>query len=352
MENYSIGGIQQLGIGVPDVQAIWKWYRQVFGTDIRMFEEAAEAPLMIPYTGGQVHSRTATLAVNLNGGGGFEIWQFTSRNTEKASFDILLGDTGIYAGRIKSRDISATYREFRDKKVTILGEICGNPAGVEHFFIQDPNGNIFDIVPATDWFSNTGSLTGNAAGAMIGVSDIEKALKLYSNVLGYDNVLYDKQGVFEDLKGLPGGAGQFRRVLLGRNKPMMGPFSNVFGESHIELVQALDRTPRKIFENRFWGDWGFIHLCFDIVGMDALKKQCEAHGFPFTVDSADSFNMGEAAGRFSYVEDPDGALIEFVETHKIPLIKKIGWYKNLKGRGAKPLPDWMLKTIRFNRVKD
>lgn len=352
MSNYSIGGIQQLGVGVPDVQKIWKWYRHVFGTDIRMFEEAAEAPLMTPYTGGKVHSRTATLAVNLNGGGGFEIWQFTSRNTEKAEFEIQLGDLGIYAGRIKTRNVSATYREFVDKGVEILGDIAANPAGLEHFFIKDPNGNIFDIVPGEEWFANTGYLCGNVSGAMIGVSNIENARKLYSDVLGYNKVVYDETAVFHDLKGLPSGDGTFRRVLLGRTQPMKGPFSNVFGESYIELIQAADRTPRKIFENRFWGDWGFIHLCFDIVGMDGLKKKCEEAGFPFTVDSASSFNMGEAAGHFSYVEDPDGALIEFVETHKIPLIKKIGWYKNLKGREAKPLPNWMLKTIRFNRVKD
>lgn len=99
-----ICGIQQLGIGVPNVQEIWKWYRKFFGIDIRIFEEAAEAPLMTRYTGDTVHSRTATLAMSMEGGGGFEIWQFTSRNTEKANFDIQLGDYGLYIGRIKSRD--------------------------------------------------------------------------------------------------------------------------------------------------------------------------------------------------------------------------------------------------------
>lgn len=55
--------------------------------------------------------------------------------------------------------------------------------------------------------------------------------------------------------------------------------------------------------------------------MDALKQECEDAGFPFTVDSADSFDMGEAAGRFTYIDDPDGTWIEFVETHKVPIAK-------------------------------
>ena len=61
---------------------------------------------------------------------------------------------------------------------------------------------------------------------------------------------------------------------------------------------------------------------------------------------------GEAGGRFSYIEDPDGAWIEFVETHKVPVIKKLGWYINLKNRPVgKFLPTWMLKAMAFNRVK-
>ena len=63
--------------------------------------------------------------------------------------------------------------------------------------------------------------------------------------------------------------------------------------------------------------------------------------------------MGEDAGHFSYIEDPDGTLIEFVEAHKLPIFKKWGLFINLKKRKhKKPLPDWMLKTMSFNRVRD
>ncbi len=348
-----ISGIQQIGIGVPDVQEIWKWYRKFFGNDVRIFEEAAEAPLMTPYTGGKVQSRTATLAINLQGGGGFEIWQYTSRNTEKADFDILLGDLGIYVTRIKSRDVEATYRFYRQEGVNSCGELAKDPLGRPHFFLKDPNGNLFEIVEGEDWFSNTGKLCGGAAGAMLGVSDIEKSKKLYSDILGYNRVEYDETGVFADFAGLPGGQQKVRRVLLARSEAHKGPFSKLLGSGKIELVQTLDRNPRKIFENRYWGDWGFIHLCFDIKGMDELEKECEAAGFPFTVNSKNSFDMGQAAGQFSYIEDPDGTLIEFVETHKLPILKKLGLYLDLRKKDReKPLPNWILKALRFNRVKN
>ena len=106
------------------------------------------------------------------------------------------------------------------------------------------------------------------------------------------------------------------------------------------------------------GDLGFIHLCFDVLGMKALKEECNREGFPFTVDSdvhpqGKPFDMGEAAGHFAYVEDPDGTLIEFVETHKLPVSEKLGWYINLRKRNPeKPLANWILKALKYNRIKD
>ena len=83
------------------------------------------------------------------------------------------------------------------------------------------------------------------------------------------------------------------------------------------------------------------------------EEELKAAGFPFTVNSASSFDMGEASGQFTYVEDPDGTWVEFVETHKIPISQKLNWYLDTRKRpAAKALPKWMLKMLRFNRVKD
>jgi len=208
------------------------------------------------------------------------------------------------------------------------------------------------VVPSNDWFLKVPTPTGGIEGAIIGVSDIEKSRSVYSDILGYDEVVYDQEDSFSDLKDLEGGKNKYRRVLLKHTKPRKGPFSQMLGSSVLELVEVKDRTPKKIFDGRFWGDLGFIHLCFDIIGMREMRVLCESKGFKFTVDSSESFDMGEAAGHFSYIEDPDGTLIEFVETHKIPILKKIGWYLDLTTRSPeKPLPKWMLRSLKFNRVK-
>ena len=348
----NICGIQQIGIGIPDLKVAWEWYRKHFGMDIPIFQESAEAALMTKYTGKKVHSRNAVLAINLQGGAGMELWQFTSRNTEASKFDIQLGDYGIFCTRIKCHNVKKTHEHYKKQGLDILGKINHDPAGNEHFFIRDPYGMIYQIMKGNDWFGKGKHLTGGISGCTIGVSDIDKSLKLYRDVLDFDEIVYDKKGIFNDFEALPNGTGETRRVLLKRSKKSTGSFSELLGANYIELVQALNREPKKIFENRFWGDQGFIHLCFDVQNMNSLRDECKANGFPFTVDSANSFDMGEASGHFSYIEDPDGTLIEFVETTKIPIIKKIGWYLDVKKRDRqKALPKWMLNMLSLSRIK-
>lgn len=351
-----ISGIQQIGIGVRDFGEAWKWYIPNFGMDIRMFEEKATAEYMLPHTDGKTWERHACLTMNIMGGGGFEIWQHTQRTPLAPTFDLQLGDLGIMAGKIKSNNVKAAYDHLKD--ANRLTEIVKDPTGRETFFLKDPYDNIWQVVEEHSIFMNKRKPTGGSFGVTIGTTQPEKAMELYSGILDYDRVVYDIEGTFDDFKGLPGGEGKFRRILLQHSEVRLGPFSRFFGPTEIELVQALDRTPEKIFRDRIWGDLGFIHICFDILNMKVLKEECADKGYPFTVDSdihpsGKPFDMGEAAGHFAYVEDPDGTLIEFVETHKIPITKRFGWYMNLWKRRdvTKPLPDWMMKMLRYMKVK-
>lgn len=349
----TISGIQQCGIGVVNAKEAWKWYRRQFGMDINVFEDTSVAKLMLPHTNGKPRERYAALAMNMEGGGGFEIWQHTGFVPQKPKFEVLLGDYGIFVAKIKSRDVERAFNEHQQRGLDLMSELCQDPSGNSHYFIRDPYGNIFQVVQESISYKHQKSLTGGIYGAIIGVSDVEKALEVYSDILGYEEVVYDKEDVFTDFDGLPGGNQKCRRVLLKHRKERTGPFSKLLGPTQIELVQVFERQAIQIFKDRIWGELGFIHLCFDIIGMSDLRKECADKGFAFTVDSADSFDMGVAAGHFSYIEDPDGTLIEFVETHKLPILKKLGWYMNLKGRNPKKsLPNWMINTMAFNRIKD
>ena len=85
---------------------------------------------------------------------------------------------------------------IRRTGLLFLQQSSADPSGKMTFFMKDPYGNIFQLVEATDWFRNEKKNTGGSYGAVIGVSDIEKSRVVYSDILGYDEVIYDKTGYF------------------------------------------------------------------------------------------------------------------------------------------------------------
>lgn len=347
--SYSISGIQQLGIGLSSLKEGWHFYKEHFGMNIPLFNDEAEAKLMTPYTGGEVHKRQAILALHTQGGGGFELWQFKSRKPQKSKDDLLLGDLGINAGKIKVLDIEKCHKSLLDNGLNV-SDIHETPCGQHNFYLLDSFKNIFEFITFEDWFKKGNQNNGGVCGAVIGCSNIENSLKVYQDILGFTEVIFDTTSIFPEFEFLLNGGKKFRRVKLKHPQPKKGAFGNFLGDTELELIQAIDYEGKKIYQDRFWGDVGFIHLCFDVVNMDKLKEKAEKNGHPFTVDSAESFDMGDAQGHFSYIEDPDGTLIEFVETYKVPVLKKLGWFVNLSNRDrSKNLPNWLMSALALNK---
>lgn len=348
MKAYTISAIQQIGVGTSGFRKSWDWYIDMFGFDVKILEDDTVAERMLPYTGGKAQKRHACIAVNLQGGGGLEIWQYSERKPVDASFAISVGDTGVFAAKVKCRDVKKFHKELT-AKWDKCSDISEDPSGTPCFYVEDLFGNLFQIVQKDDVFIEDHKLCGGIAGALIGVTDMERSLAFYKDVLGYDEMIFDSTGSFDDWSSLPGGPEKYRRVLLERSSALQGAFSGLLGRNVLELVQPLDRKPRRIYEGRFWGDPGFIQICYDVTGMDALGEFCRSKGHPFTVDSCpngERFDMGEASGRFTYIEDPDGTLIEFVETHKVPVIGKLGLYIDMdKRKNDKPLPKFLFRMM-------
>jgi catechol 2,3-dioxygenase-like lactoylglutathione lyase family enzyme len=352
MANRMIYGIQQIGVGVSNADEAFKWYATRLGSDVPVFDDKHTATYMAPYMGGTAHQKRAILAMNMQGGGGYEIWQYLDREPSKSLREFNLGDLGINIAKVKSKDILRSYHRLDKQKADILSGIVADPGSKKCFYLRDPYENIIQVSEYTSWYADNSLDIGGIFGCTIGVTDIDKSLKLYRDILGYDKIIYDMCDHFPDLYTLPRGSARFRRILLGHQNNRTGGFSRLFGESQIELIQVLDSQPEKVFQNRFWGDLGFIHLCFDVGDLAGFVSELREKGFPFRVLSEESFNMGDANGRWGYFEDPDGTLIEFVETFKIPLIRKLRWNINLKRRDpSRPLPDWLIKSLSIKRVK-
>jgi len=353
MQEKIINGIQQIGVGVDDVSKAFEWYGTNLGADICVFDDSNVATYMAQYMGGEPHKKRAIFALNLQGGSGFELWQYLDRQPSFPETEPQLGDFGIFAAKLKSRNIKQSFERLKSKNVQIISEIINEPDEKKGFYIKDLWNNTLQIKESDDWFQNGKTDIGGVFGCTIGVSNIENSKKLYSDILGYNQIIFDETGSFEDLKSLPNGSGKFRRILLTHKEERTGGFSPMFKSSQIELIQSLDNfKPKKLFANRFWGDIGYIHICFDIHNIKVLMQECSDAGFPFRVKSSETFDMGDTNGGWGYLEDSDGTLIEFVETHRVPLIKKLNLAINMRKRDPrKPLPNWLIKGLGLKRVK-
>lgn len=350
-----INGIQHVGVGVPDHASSWQWYRKFLGMDIALFNGEQEAPLMEIYTKGEIINKRAAMILNLQGGCAMEVVSPVSFTGTDADIDFELGDLGIFISQVKAPDVKQAYDWFTDQGANVLGKITQMPTGGDTFFVKDPNGLVFQIVPGSHWYTKPRHVTGGPVGVTIGVSDIDTSLKLYADILGYDKIIFDKTGVFEDWQeNIAGGGKTFRRVILTQSDKPGGGFAKVTADTYIELAQAMDFTPRKIYHDRMWGDTGFVHLGFDVRGMKAIGEDLASKGFGFTCDTNDTLDMGGTTRvHCTYIEDPDGTLIEMIEVYKIPIIEKMGVFLNVESRDPqKPLPDFMLKSLRFSRIKD
>ena len=195
-----INGIQQLGVGVTDIEEAWNWYRRFFSMDILMFDEEAVAELMLAHTDGKPRKRHAILALNHEGGGGFEIWKHTGKNPTPIDFEIQLGDLGINIGVLKCQNSEIAYQQYAAAGLNILGEITLDPNGNKHFFLKDIYNNIWEIKEHSEVFKKEKAVNGGVFGSIIGVSSIEESLVVYRDILGYNEVVYDQTGIFNDYK--------------------------------------------------------------------------------------------------------------------------------------------------------
>lgn len=351
--SYRINGFQHIGVAVQDMDASLRFYRKYFGLDIPFFDSVAAAPLMLSHTKNEVITKRASMILNLHGGCAMEVIRATSFEPTGVKFDAAIGDLGIFITQVKCPDVAAAHSFCTQEPETNPTSIRKMPNGTPTFFVQDPDGNWFQYVEGGEWYITPKHISGGVSGCVIGVTDMERSLELYSGILGFDKVELDQEGTFNEWEGLPGGSERYRRVILKQSAPPAGGFSKISATTYIELVQPLDRKPRMLFEDRIWADLGFVHLGLDVIGMKELGEALAQKGFGFRCDSNDALDMGNTKVHCTYIDDPDETWIEMIEVHKVPIIEKWGIYLNVaKKNPEKPLPDMMLKALRFSRIKD
>lgn len=348
-----IHGLQHIGIGFKDLSKAWNFYRDVLGFDVPLSKSRRIADRMGKLTGGP-QERSVVIALNLLGGALVEIFQFLSKDPLDAP-DFNWGDLGILSIALKVRDIEKGYTQLKDRGISIVNPPRSLDVLPREMFFYDTEGNLLSLVQMPDIEFSLIGKNSNIGGILfptIGVSDMEKSLRFYRDILGFNTVIYDYTGKDERLNSIPGAGGDQRRVLLKQNKKPTSLFSFYLRGGMIELVHVKGGRHIHRYSGRGWGDRGIMELCLDVNDIKATYEELINKGAePVIKANTDKFDMGGGSSAFfAYVGDPDGTWIELAEITSFPIWGSLKF--DLKNRPKdKPLSPFLLKFLKFARQK-
>lgn len=296
-------GLQQVGLGVLDVEVVCHWYAQHLGFTVKAFDDHNPATDMAPFMGGKPRSKRAVLLLHPNGGGGLEIWQYTGRQPTTLNH-LAWGQPGINAVGIAC----ASPEQAAQRLLAHGGSRPSFPVPQAHA-VSDPWGNLLIL---------------QAGNRNAGVTSVYLGCRSVSETEAF----LTQTGLFAS-----------NGSVWHAREPSTGKFGAFLGDFQLHVLSAAaDTSLPHLFHNRYWGDCGWIHWCLDIADLSGLVTHMESqqHAFDVVVDR--TFEMGEAHGKWGYLQSPDGTLLECVETLAVPLVPKWGLKWRFGSQTDRPFP--------------
>jgi catechol 2,3-dioxygenase-like lactoylglutathione lyase family enzyme len=148
----------------------------------------------------------------------------------------------------------------------------------------------------------------------IGVSDMDRSLKFYGELLGFTEVMFDYTGSLPGMEKVTGKPETKARVVMLKNQNT-GPV----GLGMIKLVQLLppDKPePCTVVDTTIWGDIGVAEVCFNTcVGAARVFDKLMEKGVKAVLTPGPDyvFSPYGIVGHFAYMRDPDNGLLEFID---------------------------------------
>lgn len=348
--------MQHYGFGVADRDKSWAFYRKL-GFDVPMSLNQSYASRMEPVVGGD-YERKVVIAANLLGGATLELYQYLSTEPRPFPSNWSWGDPGMSASALKVPDINLALELFEDTPEKVISGPLSWTAKPEWkaALISDPDSLLLFLIEVPEIkysLRKDGQRVGGAIFPTIAVTDMERSLVFYRNILEYKEFVYDWKGIDPVLAAIPGGDRPMRRVLLHDPRPSTSFYSFYLDRGWIELVEVEGRKGPHIYHGRRWGDIGQMEICLDVNDIRGTFDELVARGAkPILEPNTDDFDMGHGStALFAYIQDPDGTMIELAEATRLKVTEKLS-IDLRKRKPGKPFPKWMMKMLRNKRYKE
>ena len=216
-------------------------------------------------------------------------------------------DPGAAKLIFRVRDLAAAVAELRARAtpvVTLGGSPLESAAG-RSLLVRDPDGSLVQLTQASTTEIAAAQSGGQIIETAIGISvaDMKAALDFYSGLLGF-TVRQPRRATAAELR------------LNGLAEGELVETDTTIPGTAVSLVLASFRVPagQAPAPHRFqWRiqDVGAPQFQLEVTGLEALLERTTRAGYRFL--SVGAKPIERPFGRFVFVIDPDGVLVEFVE---------------------------------------
>jgi catechol 2,3-dioxygenase-like lactoylglutathione lyase family enzyme len=270
----TILGIDHVGLGVRDMKRMASFYADRFGLEIIASMPEGDHPAIRGLLRSPTAVHSSSLLASRAGGLTLALFQQVDPPPRPIRADHRYGDVGVAKLRFFVADVNSSR------------------------YMSDPEGNLIELVNAPKQPNGDAPVLSSVG---VAVTDLDRSLAFYHDVLGLDTMLQTPNEHFstllDEVTGHPGATA--RSCVLGSSK----------GRGALELVEVTKPRGRSIPFGTQWGDFGYLQLCLYATAGERLAAQVAAEKLDVilplqTIDDPDF------PGQFMYLRDPDGIPVE------------------------------------------
>lgn len=310
-------GACHVGIWVTNMEKALVFYRDILGLKV-LNDFSGEEYKLREVIGKSVEMRVIILGVSAKlDRSCIKLVQFLSgpypNSTYRVPFNRRWGDIGYCEFCFEVLNVEKTYTEMKEKGAESAMEVTrfsekgadGKEVVSAYAYIRDPEGTLVEF--DEPWLvRKTGTVDKKFAGIIrldhvgFGVTDMDRSVTFYKDILGFNKVIYDIEGesAMSKLVGEP----LRRRLVMLHNENDGGC---------IELIQAFPPfKARPLSLESRWGDIGLMEMGVEVKDIDKVCQTLVEKKVRFICAPGP---VKQLNAKHAYIRDPDGLMIELIE---------------------------------------
>lgn len=312
-----INTINHIGIGAIKVNETFKFFKNHFGFLIKMndIEKEIKDPLL------NTVSNMRIINCGCPCGGGFlELFQYINAPTSQLGNMNQWRSTGFIGASIEVIGLKRIYQQLQEQKVPFLTKpekfrLSDNTGVWDMVYLMPPDCFILGLLDKHSAEKIKKPLFYGIHQVTIGVEDLEKAVLFYQEALGFDRIRFQGKVETGPFKAILGND-YAEMVVLERSQGSTSMISSYTG-GMIFLIKVKNQSRESHPINRGFGDPGISELGFDVSDIRATYHELIRKGAQPLVEPEDFNWFPGPQGILAYLTDPEGNVLELIETIKM-----------------------------------